>query len=267
MNLLIIAAIAYALNAAYTLASRGESPPNWNDLTDEQRQGYVDGVNFILENLDAGPAAQHERWLEDKTADGWVFGEVKDEENKTDPNLIAFDNLPFEMRARDIVIFSIVSELSKVEPPQPVVVNSAPASFDGNTAVPNGYTPIKYIGKRENYTDNMYGTHINFTKGQTELIQSDKAKLMLRHPDQYVLGEVEDAPEPVAAIVPKKDKVNDNDTEQELQEARDLVANMDLEALHAYAATNFAGHKLHPRAGVEKARIKVTELIDQYGLK
>lgn len=123
-------------------------------------------------------------------------------------------------------------------------------------------TPIKYIGQRPEYTDGTYGTYVRWTKGQTQLVPDDKAQLMLRHPDVYVKGsakEAKDATEAVIAVKPAPD------SEEDLQDARDLIATMDKDALGSYAKNNFRVD-INKRQSVETLRLKVSSLVDQFGL-
>lgn len=270
MNPITIAIIAYNILAAYSKAIGEPEPVPFGELSDERRQGYVDGVNYVLANPEAGPSAQHDMWLIAKQKDGWTWGETKDEEKKTHPAILPFEELPEPQRAKDSIFRAavLVSKIweDSVPTPEKIVVeekSSKPAKpFSGD--VPHGYTPVRYIGKRPEYLENTYATGIRFKRGETQLVPSDKAALLLKHPDQYEPGAAGDAPKSVPENqVPKKDPP---DTEDELQQARDLVANMDVEALKAYAQTNYQ-QKLHHNVGVEKARAAVTQLIDQFGLK
>ncbi len=115
---------------------------------------------------------------------------------------------------------------------------------------------VKYIGKRAQYTDGTYGTRITFVQGESRLVPLDKARLMLNHPDVYVLG-VEDAP---VAVVPVDTKEQDN-----VQDMRDAIANMDKAALESYAKTYFK-IDLDKRKAVDTLRSQVTMLVDQYGI-
>lgn len=115
---------------------------------------------------------------------------------------------------------------------------------------------VKYIGKRAQYTDGTYGTRITFVQGESRLVPLDKARLMLNHPDVYVPG-VDDAP---VAVVPVDTKEQDN-----VQDMRDAIANMDKAALESYAKTYFK-IDLDKRKGVESLRSQVTMLVDQYGI-
>ena len=124
-------------------------------------------------------------------------------------------------------------------------------------------TPIRYIGARPNYTEGTYGSKIEFTQGETVLVPDDLALKLLKHPDVYELGDITADAQP--AIIPAPNP--NQEPEEDVQAARDLVANMDtIDALVDYAAINFAGRKLDKRQSIPKLRREVTRLIDLYGV-
>lgn len=120
-------------------------------------------------------------------------------------------------------------------------------------------TPIKYIGKRDSYTDGLYGTRIQWNRGETKDVPDEIALKMLKHPDQYIAGKQKDST-PTPEI-----KVAEAETEDDLQLARDIIANMEPEALDSYANQHF-GQKLDMRKSVGNLRTEVTRMVDQYGL-
>jgi hypothetical protein len=67
----------------------------------------------------------------------------------------------------------------------------------------------------------------------------------------------------IEKVAPEEKKLGDN--EEDLQDARDLVATMGKEGLDNFAATHFKV-KLHHNMNVENARAKVITLIDQFGM-
>jgi hypothetical protein len=71
----------------------------------------IDGVNFIINNTDADLNASHNNWLQMKIADGWVYGEVKDAENKIHPCIVPFDELPEFQKKKDALFRAIVDAL------------------------------------------------------------------------------------------------------------------------------------------------------------
>ncbi len=106
------ARVCHAVNKAYCEALGDMSQPGWSDAPEWQIQSAKDGVRFHLENPDAGPEASHEKWLEGKRADGWVYGETKDPEKKEHPCMVDFSELPKDQQAKDFIFRAIVHELS-----------------------------------------------------------------------------------------------------------------------------------------------------------
>jgi hypothetical protein len=122
--------------------------------------------------------------------------------------------------------------------------------------------PVKYIGHRSSYVEGTYGSKILFQKGETVLVPDDLAVKLLTHTDVYERGEDVTAK---PAVIPSPNP--NQEPEEDLQAARDLVANLDsVEALAEYAATNFAGRKVDKRLSIPKLRREVTRLIDLYGI-
>ena len=124
-------------------------------------------------------------------------------------------------------------------------------------------TPIKYVGKRPEYTDGTFGTRIHFKHGETKPVPDDAAAKMLRHPDVYVRGEGAAKPDAPTLVDPEKEK--EKQDEHALQDARDAVNAMDKPSLISFAQATF-GQKLPGNLGVDKMRQKVVGFIDQYGL-
>jgi hypothetical protein len=122
--------------------------------------------------------------------------------------------------------------------------------------------PVKYIGHRPQYIEGKYGSKILFHQGETFMVADELAEKLLTHADVYERG---DDPRAVAAVIPEPNPNTEPD--ENVQSARDLVANMDtVDALAEYAATNFAGRKVDKRLSIPKLRREVTRLIDLYGI-
>jgi hypothetical protein len=121
------------------------------------------------------------------------------------------------------------------------------------------FIPVMYIGKRERYVEGMYGTRIVWFQGETQLVPAAKAKLLLGHPDVYVLG---DSKKP-AAMAEIQEKEPQEDKEEELRQS---VSLMDKATLDQYAKTHFKVD-LDRRKNVDVLRSQVVALIDQYGVE
>ena len=114
VNVEELAHMAHEVNRAYCQALGDHSQPSWEDAPEWQRNSAIHGVEMHMQNPDAGPAQSHESWMEEKVAEGWVYGEVKDPEVKTHPCLVPFDELPVEQQAKDFIFRAIVHAGSKL---------------------------------------------------------------------------------------------------------------------------------------------------------
>lgn len=272
-----IAKVCHEVNRGLCLAMGDDSHVSWEAAPEWQRESSMAGVEMHLANLDATPAESHEAWMLQKAEDGWVLGE-KDEDAKTHPLMVPYHDLPAEQRAKDYAFKAVVAAMASLPGDDAEVLKEEVIALKkelaagppaGSANVP-GKVPVKYIGKREVYTDGLYKTGITFEKGKTEMVNADKAALLLKHPDQYVRGEVEEAP--TAEVVPpeemdRSDKDDNDDEESRVQDAKDAVMNMrDADAVREYVKVNFSGAKLHHNLGLDKAKAKAIGLIGQFGL-
>lgn len=110
-----IARVCHEANRAIQHATGDPNPsPAWNDAPDWQQESAVDGVVKAQEG--ATPRELHESWCEFKTKDGWVWGPIKDEDAKTHPCLVDYDELPESQRVKDHVFSAIVDTLTDWTP-------------------------------------------------------------------------------------------------------------------------------------------------------
>ena len=54
--------------------------------------------NATDDQIDQLAARDHQRWFDDRTAAGWTYGAVRDDEAKHNPLLAAWDELPDDAR-------------------------------------------------------------------------------------------------------------------------------------------------------------------------
>lgn len=107
---ILVAALAHAVNFAYCRSIRDESQVPWADAPEWQRDSVINGVEFIASNPGASAAENHENWMALKVSEGWVYGPVKDEQAKTHPCIMPYDDLPAEQRAKNEMFMSLVKE-------------------------------------------------------------------------------------------------------------------------------------------------------------
>ncbi len=108
-----IAAVCHEVNRAYCASLGDNSQAHWDDAPDWQKQSAINGVEFHIENPEAGPSGSHENWLKVKQADGWVYGETKDVDAKTHPCMVPYTELPKEQQAKDALFVAAVHECVK----------------------------------------------------------------------------------------------------------------------------------------------------------
>jgi hypothetical protein len=81
--------------------------PKWEAAPDWQKLSALAGVRKALDG--ETPRQLHISWMEQKVADGWVYGPVKDSENKTHPCLVAYADLPLEQKVKDQMFYTVVN--------------------------------------------------------------------------------------------------------------------------------------------------------------
>jgi hypothetical protein len=84
----------------------------WKNAPDWQRESAIKGVQFILDNPNTFSEAVHQAWMDQKLAEGWVYGEEKDAVAKTHPCLVSYERLPVEQQRKDKLFQAIVQILN-----------------------------------------------------------------------------------------------------------------------------------------------------------
>jgi len=110
-----IAYVCHEANKAYCEMIGDLTQKSWDNAETWQRESAIKGVEFAIANPDAPASAQHDAWLKDKEADGWVYGDVKDPAKKQHPCMVSYDNLPVEQRLKDSLFKAVVKGLTAVE--------------------------------------------------------------------------------------------------------------------------------------------------------
>lgn len=112
-----VAKVAHEANRAYCQTIGDNSQPNWETAPGWQRQSAIRGVEFHVQQHNAGtvpsPSASHDSWLAEKREAGWKYGPVKDPEKKEHPCYIPYEGLPLEQRLKDYLFGAVVSAFIK----------------------------------------------------------------------------------------------------------------------------------------------------------
>lgn len=115
MNTHQIAQVCHEANTAYCRVIGDYSQKHWDEAEQWQRDSAIKGVEFAIANPDAPASAQHDAWLKDKNADGWVYGDVKDAAKKQHPCMVSYEQLPLEQRLKDSLFKAVVASLNARE--------------------------------------------------------------------------------------------------------------------------------------------------------
>lgn len=106
-----IATICHEANKAWCEVNDDTTQRSWKHAEQWQRDSAIKGVEFRINNPDAGHDAQHNSWMKEKVDGGWVYGDVKDADKKTHPCIVPFDQLPEFQRKKDALFCAIVDAL------------------------------------------------------------------------------------------------------------------------------------------------------------
>lgn len=86
----------------------GDPATFWDDLSYELKESICAGVQCAIDGRT--PEESHENWLMCRSQLGWKFGE-RDDEKKTHPNMVAYDELPESQKAKDKIFLAVVNGL------------------------------------------------------------------------------------------------------------------------------------------------------------
>lgn len=106
------AKVAHEVNRAFCESIGDNSQPAWENAPEWQKASARNGVKAHLDSgLTLTPEQSHESWMAEKEADGWIFGEVKDPENKTHPCMLPYNKLPIQQRTKDYLFRAVVHSI------------------------------------------------------------------------------------------------------------------------------------------------------------
>lgn len=280
MKILVIAPIAHQILNALNASFGHTDIVAWDDLSDQLRVGFIAGIENYITHPDATIDQLHDTWVAEKKAAGWVYGEEKDIDNKIHPFIAPFDELPQERKTFDAALQAIVFALKDIPDEAAVaasdgdgVIATAPVA---NLHLPDGTQPITYIGRRETFTDHLYGSKLPFFQGQTRAVPFDLARKFLKHTDLFERAK-DFTPEPAPV-----DEDSDDDTDellktaqkskeetelkqQEVQHLYDQINQMqEKEAVVEFIHTKYQ-QKLPKTLSLENLKQRAIGFVDQFG--
>lgn len=105
-----IARICHEVNRGLCEALGDDSQLRWENAMDWQQMSAISGVYHVKAGFSA-PYMSHGAWMQEKLDSGWVYGEAKDEDAKTHPCLVSFENLPIEQQLKDHLFVTVAKVL------------------------------------------------------------------------------------------------------------------------------------------------------------
>lgn len=105
----IIAKVIHSANRAYVDAIGGRAINlTWEEIREEERQGLIKAISSMIINPRT-PEVSHEHWCLAREKDGWTKDLKYDYNRKTHPNMVPYDQLPFEEQFKDHLFMGIAS--------------------------------------------------------------------------------------------------------------------------------------------------------------
>lgn len=108
---LIEAAAQAAHEAIRTLQIENKEPnvaKPWNTVSTDIYESCLIGVQRVIDNPSITDEALHDSWVETKRSQGWVYGEVRSDEQKHHPCMVPYNELPAYQRLKDALFRNIV---------------------------------------------------------------------------------------------------------------------------------------------------------------
>lgn len=104
MEDLVVEACARVANDVFAVGA-GDMP-SWDSASPDQKATARASVRALLAGRT--PEQWHKEWVDEKRKDGWLFGDVNDEERKRHPNIRPYRDLPAEQRMLDDMFVAAV---------------------------------------------------------------------------------------------------------------------------------------------------------------
>lgn len=111
VTVLEAARTAHNVNKVICEFFEDNSQVDWYDAPQEIKDIAMAGVQAILDNPEITSEDLHNKWMGFKKSQGYVFGEVKDDVQKTHPCMVAYKDLPKEQQLKDKVFRTVVLSL------------------------------------------------------------------------------------------------------------------------------------------------------------
>lgn len=105
---------AYEAIRAHCKANGDSSQPRWEDAPKWQKDTIFKGVYAVRADPEMTPEESHESWMQHKIAEGWVYGPMKNVEEKRHPCLVPYAQLPEAERVKDAIFIAVVRAVPSI---------------------------------------------------------------------------------------------------------------------------------------------------------
>jgi hypothetical protein len=115
-----LAKMVHEANKAFCESIGDFSQMPWSEAPEYNHQSAMVGVEAICKNPNISPEESHDVWMATKKADGWVYGETKNKEEKTHPSIVPYAELSAAEKYKDHLVKAIVlSYVNFMDPTTP----------------------------------------------------------------------------------------------------------------------------------------------------
>lgn len=105
------AKVAHELNRIWCRMLDDDSQVPWEEAPQWQKDSCMQGIAWRLSMPDAPISQQHDNWSAVKKTEGWTYGERRNEDEKTHPNLVPFGYLPWTQQVKDHLFRGVAEAL------------------------------------------------------------------------------------------------------------------------------------------------------------
>lgn len=103
-----LARVSHEIVRGYREAIGDGTCPPWVQTTKDERMAAAQQVVTVLKFPALTAAELHSGFVDTMRDRGWTFGEVMDEEKKTHPLLVDYDQLPLQNRIEDALFCNTI---------------------------------------------------------------------------------------------------------------------------------------------------------------
>lgn len=132
---------------------------------------------------------------------------------------------------------------------------------------------VRYVGRREPWIENLYGSGLTFERDQQRLLPESLARKLLRHADLFKPGDTQQGlgdehgndkgDDQLAKAQEQARQQQEQDSDR--QDLMDRIMLMDKDTLADFALVNFE-QTLNKRRSVENLREEVAGFVDRFGV-